>query len=200
MRVSHSSSFFLAALAVSSSTSSLAAPAEPGSLDTNVLSSSTSTHPVAWFGRDDSMTVDVHGTNHQAESVTFSDHSEMLDHHRRQLESLLPTLEGLPVVGAILEPLINKLLSALGLVKGGALAVEGIQPNAEQVSQLKSAVEEAIQKMAASVGGIANNGINGTVITPGLKREVTNDPLWPRVGRQCQFRLLPSPPLESHHP
>ncbi|KAI0652525.1 hypothetical protein C8Q79DRAFT_104891 [Trametes meyenii] len=182
MRVSHSSSLFLAALAVSSSTSSFAAPTEPGTLGTSAVSSSSSIRSLAMLGRDDSMMVSVQGPNqHQGGAVVVSDHvAEMHSHHRRQLESLIPTLAGLPLVGPILGPLLDKLLSILGLAKGGAMAIEGALPSSltpEQLEQAKVAMEEAIQKMTSSIGGIANSGVNGTTTAIGVKREAANDPL-----------------------
>ncbi|EJF67289.1 hypothetical protein DICSQDRAFT_165119 [Dichomitus squalens LYAD-421 SS1] len=164
-----SSSLFLAALAMSSSSAALAAPTEPDAGEHAMVSStSSSMRSIVMAGRAE--TADVHvgdvsfgGTNHVGANAP---HVE-LHHDRRQFESLLPTLEGLPVVGPILTPLMNKILAALGLQQKGATGAESVQPlTAHQmrlVAQAISDAHEQMQTVSRAAVPVENLAARGTI-------------------------------------
>ncbi|KAH9849204.1 hypothetical protein C2E23DRAFT_862064 [Lenzites betulinus] len=162
MRISQSSSLFLATLAISSSSSTLAAPTEPGSLDTTGLSSSSSIRSLAMAGRaGDSMSLDFGGPAHQANSATVTDTSIHLSHDRRDLLGpLLSLLDGLPLgLGSI----IQNILQALGIPGGGDAAIESVSNMGnEQLAAVKAALQQALSGIKNTTGSFANGAV-GTV-------------------------------------
>ncbi|KAI0368881.1 hypothetical protein BV20DRAFT_1053646 [Pilatotrama ljubarskyi] len=157
MRITPSSSLFLATLAISSSSSSLAAPTEPGSLDMSALSSSSSIRSRVMMGRHDSFDLKMG----EAPPGSLPDTETHMSMQRRQLESLLPILEGLPIVGPIVEGLMDKILGILGLQEKGAAAVESVT-DPSKLDALLAVLGEATKKLkdakSSVTGGDASAG------------------------------------------
>ncbi|KAI0354628.1 hypothetical protein OH77DRAFT_473241 [Trametes cingulata] len=177
MRITPSSSLFLATLAISSSSSSLAAPTEPGSLDMSALSSSSSIRSMVMMGRDESFDVKMG----QAPPGSLPATDTRMSLQRRQLESLLPILEGLPVVGGILAPLIQKVLGILGLEQKGAAAVESVV-DPSQLDALVEALSEATSKIKN-----AKNSVTGGAPPSGNKRALAM-----AYGEAMEYSTAPS--------
>ncbi|KAI0640089.1 hypothetical protein C8Q77DRAFT_1152992 [Trametes polyzona] len=182
MRISHSSSFFLATLAISSSTSSLAAPTEPGSLDTASFPSSSSMHALAVAGRGEAVSFDIGGPNrpigndHRTNAEAFPTAEMHMSHDRRGID-LLGIIRGLPLVGDILVPVLQQILDLLGInIKGGVAidSVEGItQDKAAAIAALLAGAAKSLQNVpsvatgaiggaAGAVGGVAGGSSAGS--------------------------------------
>ncbi|KAL1951741.1 hypothetical protein VTO73DRAFT_890 [Trametes versicolor] len=173
MRISHSSSLFLATLAISSSSSTLAAPTEPGSLDTTGLPSSSSMRSLAMIGRGEGVSVNVaensHGQMSTSLHMTRADRRDLLG-----LGALLDGLGGLPVVGPLLAPIIKALEPILGplLGKGGAAVEEAASLTQDQVTQIAALFAHAANTLHGAAG-TAVNGVVGDVsgaVSPAVRK------------------------------
>ncbi|OJT09583.1 hypothetical protein TRAPUB_13960 [Trametes pubescens] len=166
MRISHSSSLFLATLAISSSSSTLAAPTEPGSLDTTAPPSSSSFRSLAMIGREDGISFNA-GENSHGQMGT--DRRDLLG-----LGALLDGLGGLPVVGPLLAPIIKALEPILGplLGKGGAAAEEVASLTQDQVTQIAALFAHAANTLHDTAGNADNGTVGGipSTVSPAVRK------------------------------
>ncbi|KZT73264.1 hypothetical protein DAEQUDRAFT_461549 [Daedalea quercina L-15889] len=179
MRLTPSSSLLIATLALSSSSSSLAAPTDG---DVNGLSTSSSMHGI--HARD-SVTLHVGdgGVNLNTQNTDAQpgpDHGSHNAHDKRL--DLGAALEGVPILGPALSPLIPMLepiFNALGLgdgKSGGPSALLALTPS--QVSQVQQAVAQAIISAGPSnVTGITSNLPVPALPTSALGSVASNVPM-----------------------
>ncbi|KAI0334062.1 hypothetical protein GY45DRAFT_1334534 [Cubamyces sp. BRFM 1775] len=160
MRISHSSSLILATLAISSSSSSLAAPTEHNSLEQSTYPSSSGLHSALMAARGDTYSMQVGGDRHDGTSQSIAN-IQMSTHERRQLESLLPLLGSIPVIGGPLSSLIDGILATLGLQEKGAAAVESLSSGltADQTQKILALLGSVTQQ----IGNATGNAVNGVV-------------------------------------
>ncbi|CDO73433.1 hypothetical protein BN946_scf185013.g68 [Trametes cinnabarina] len=152
MRITPSSSFFLATLAISSSSSSLAAPTEQQAVERSGFPSSSNVHSGFMAARGDTFDMRVGGDDDRSSQSMASLH--MSTHQERQLESLIPILDGLPVIGGILQPLLEKLMGMLGLQLKAAPGVESVQSiTQDDLQALLQLFQQTTQKMTSAVTG-----------------------------------------------
>ncbi|THH19007.1 hypothetical protein EW146_g2094 [Bondarzewia mesenterica] len=137
MKIPSSSSMLLASLAISSSSSSLAALAHPVADAEPTTSVSTNTTSTAIPSSASAASVG---------STSFtSDHQ----FQSRQLAAIGDLLEGLPVVGKALTPL----LKALGLDSSSA-AASTVALTGANVEQIKAAAQQAAKGIQDAVGAV----------------------------------------------
>ncbi|KAI0654463.1 hypothetical protein C8Q70DRAFT_521252 [Cubamyces menziesii] len=154
MRITPSSSFILATLAISSSSSSLAAPTEHNALERSAYPSSSRINSALVAARGDTYSMEFGNADnrHDGTSQSIAD-VKMSTHDRRQLGALLDVLDGLPVVGGILNGLLNNVFDLLGLEKKGAATVE---------STLSAVTPDQLQKLVGLFSGAAQQIQNAT--------------------------------------
>ncbi|OBZ78813.1 hypothetical protein A0H81_01378 [Grifola frondosa] len=155
MRISTSSSLFLATLAISSSSSSLAAPTEQGALEYSSFPSSSRMYSMATTPRRDIIDSDIsHGHSAAGGSHSIATGAQHA-HDRRQLDPLLNTLSGL--LGPAFDPVLKALaplLKALGLES--AVSASSVENNLNAITpdQIAS-IKQAILGAAVNIGSCA---------------------------------------------
>ena len=181
MKISSSSSLFLAAtLAISSSSSTLAAPAEHGPAEFGALSSSSSIRSLALAGRGDDIRFSAGGpdighyeghfhdedhgdgalallySTHRHSSNCFTGPILNASIHRRGLD-LMGLLNGIPAVGPILSPLLQQVLDILGLQGKTSTAAEPVSsaPTPAQLALIIQALSQAHQQVSSLPGAAA---------------------------------------------
>ncbi|KAH9837391.1 uncharacterized protein C8Q71DRAFT_757991 [Rhodofomes roseus] len=173
MRLTPSSSLLIATLALSSSSSSLAAPTDS---DVNELSSSSSMHGIHSSSRRDSMNMHVSdgGINMNLDQDQPRPDRERHRVYQKRLD-LGAVLSGVPILGPALAPLLPALepiFAALGLgaaANGGPSALLALTPG--QVGQVQQAVAQAI----LSAGPANVTGITASLPVPPLPTGVVTN-------------------------
>ncbi|OCH95742.1 hypothetical protein OBBRIDRAFT_800335 [Obba rivulosa] len=154
MRLTPSSSLILATLATSSSLSALAAPADNHN---DAISTSTSLQEA---GKRDSIHVAFQGPAGATGDIGMLPNDDRGNRNihgggargsRYQRDGLVETVEnvvsGLPIVGPVLEPIVEKVMHMLGL-EGGISAMSTL--DAEQVSKVQQVISQVVAGLPAN--------------------------------------------------
>ncbi|KAI0962146.1 hypothetical protein AcV7_001049 [Taiwanofungus camphoratus] len=220
MRLTPSSSLLLATLALSSSSSSLAAPTDGQGLADHDLLSSSSSGAISARGDSTNLNMGVGdtrihlGMHSSPEQVARPVHGMHPVHDRRQLEGLLNTIEGLPLLGPILGNLIQTILAKLGLQQtGGVTALDALSP--EQIAQVQQAVSQAANSVAAALPSLPPLPVSPPGGVPNASRRAVarddSDPqdasstasgstYWSSATPSFGALALPTPPIDPPVP
>ncbi|OSD00822.1 hypothetical protein PYCCODRAFT_635231 [Trametes coccinea BRFM310] len=150
MRITPSSSFFLATLAISSSSSALAAPTEQQAVERSGFPSSSSIRSAFMATRGDAFDMEVGGSNYGSSGPSL----HMSTHQTR---GVVQTLEGLlpAPVGDVVTGLLNTVCGMLGLQVVQAVGAESLPgPLSDtELQTLLQLVQQTAQKMTSAVSG-----------------------------------------------
>ncbi|KAI1793072.1 hypothetical protein LXA43DRAFT_278975 [Ganoderma leucocontextum] len=182
MRLSSTtSSLFLATLAVSSSSTALAAPTEPNALDEAIDHSSSNLQLIAMAGRSGQVTANLGQT---PSDTILATHVQEIIARTDLLETLGGLLGGLPVLGPILGPLLQKLAS---LVNGLGLPIDALQKDGADAQSVSSLTPDQIRTVAQAISDAHTR----------MQAAMAQDGSLHARGQIAQWDAVPSSPPSS---